>query len=273
MKEIFNLIKDDFINLFTSLFSNTKERDDSHVKNEFDLLLPQISKLSNIRERTEYYRSTEDITLIVNPNVHGFTMKNITSPEMDLLLLKHKINPSLVNNKEKRLLTLRAYFHNRNIHEELVLIDKRYIEYLNYYHSKLDIELIERSDLNKFKVNKNMIPDPYLLTSFTAVIVAYEQTIVNDFYLPIELFVIHYMEHTLNLSIGDAAHFTKVEEYVKSLMTIYAILFSREIPGDYVIINDTTATFLFYIENQLNNIEHVPENMEKVKPFHLNIVK
>lgn len=239
---------------------------------DYECILPIYRNELDIKHTVMFNRESKDITNIVYPNYKPEDLGLIYQRNTDSLLLKLAIDGKLVNDNEKRLLTIRAFFYELILPWDLILIDRKTIEYINYYQSKCKMEVVKRDELDRFKADKSFYQDSRYLDLFSGVVRFYEDKVKDGKIYPIEFFT-HLYAREIGIRIISRDEYYNQEKWICIYLTIYSIIFGVSIPGDYIVIGNDTVTNMFYIENLLNNIQHDNTNNEKVITSHLKLVK
>lgn len=275
MKSILKKMESGFFNFLSNLY---QVRLEDEVKEELSTeptkyVFDRKNLTYSVRKKIDAYREASNITMITNPNYKEMELGLLFNNYIDSLVLKYRISEDNVNDREKRLITIKAYFYDCVIPSELVLIDTRTIEYINYYKSRLVMDSVSREYLTEFKPDKGFTQDPFILSLFTAVIRHYESTVRSEFILPVEFLVHKFASTELESRIDSIDRYNTVQKMVMSHLTIYSILYGIEIPEDYILLNKDVRTNMFYIENLLSNIEHEVDEVDESKVRHLSLVK
>lgn len=273
LKERFIRMVSSFNELEYKNTSITPKAETDVVEEQGVLDSPQITS-GDLRQVIHELRDSKNITLMVNPNYHPLELRLITRGEVDALLLKHRLNPSNVNSRERRLLTVRAYYYDVFVSSELVLVDETTVQYINYFNSRMSLEIVSPSVLDEYRADKSYEQNPFYLKFFTSVVRVYEDLKAIDRLLPIE-FLTHFYAHIERGGVlADLEQFNDLERFLRMYLTLYSIIYKKPIPEDYHVINKDLKTNFYYLNNLLNNIEHEPRTEEATAPArHLMLVK
>lgn len=242
-----------------------------------DSKVPDISLVNqSVYDRIINKRNELDIVGAINPNYEYNKFNVLSDIELMSYRLKLRANPINVSSTEKRVITLRAAYLSYSIPDELCLIDETTISYFNYFESTLEMEPVDREAIEKLKVNKNIDYDKEsILDFFSAVVRTYErQYSIKKYHLPLEYFISRVSYDAFKiLRISSSEQFLELSIRIRRALMAYAYIFKKDLPADYIYMDNNIRTDIKMIENVLNNRVNIIDNPKKVTKVKLEIVK
>ena len=257
LKKLLNV----YLETLSELFNHQEKKTDTR-------LLPK-----SVKDRIEFIRDSSNELETVNPKYKGNDYSILTQYEIRLAQTKLRLNPINVSDNEKRLFTLRAAFYERYIPEELVLIDGQTLRYYNYLNSTINLEYVDKKLIDKERVSKNIEYNDGFMEYFISIIFLYESLLDQGKVLPFDFFLHRFLKDNYALDRLSLEQYQRNSFIARQYMTAYAYIFDKPIPEDYIIINEDTKTFIYAIDNLLNNRKHEPLDPSKTKQVKLTIVK
>src|SRR5690606_31150697 len=110
---------------------------------------------------------------------------------------------------------------------ELVLVDETTVQYINYFNSRMSLEIVSPSVLDDYRADKSYEQNSFYLRFFTCVVRVYEDLKVIDRLLPIE-FLTHFYAHMERGGVlADLEQFNDLEHFLRMYLTLYSIIYKK----------------------------------------------
>ena len=227
----------------------------------------------SIRDRVIRYREQIQDLEIIRPRYKIEQLGCLTKTEVNILKLKHRLNPDNVTDDERRLYTLKCCYYDYAFDSDLILIDKTLIRYFNYFESTTQMIQIDQSEVEKHRVLKNVsVDEKFILDYFSQVIMHYEKMIKKGIILPFDFFTHRAIADITNNVTPNKEALNKNYYFIRQMMVAYSVIYDAEIPDDYSIIDENTSTNIYYLRKLLNNLKVEPADPGTAKPV-LTLVK
>lgn len=246
---------------FKNIQNNTKDPDTS-------LLIK-----GKVRDRIIRYREQTNILDIVRPKYRQDQLGIINKNEINIYLLKYRLNPKNVTDDEKRLYTLKCCYYDYVPEENLLLIDRILIQYFNYFESTTQMTKIDDEELKRYRVKKNVIvEEEFIINYFSQINVCYTKMLKKGIILPFDFFIHRVIADIYNDLSPTIELLTRANYYTRQMLVCYSVIYNEAIPEDYFIVDENTSTNIHYVRELLNNRKIEPIHPETAKPI-LTVVK